>query len=386
MHIKAPDERPGNRPGRRWLPAQPEVPDSHCGESCGHSTVPGIPPNYGSAASGHNHDQKGHHQKPQNPQQAPSSLQGSSHTPRKPSSRPSTPRGRPSTPRGRRPSTPQQDVQGQAQQTSTVSEHRIPEGYMSIPMSKIARSSVAGSDVSERRSQRSQNERGSEGSKRRSQSARSHRESRSSAPGSTPAGRHLHLAQDLATDADLRGQGRRCICQICNCGQHKCNCRPAEKRSAFEGVTSYMKDYVKYPVTPRREAIRPVAEREAPARFEGQTQYQLDYTKKSLPRQEPFHENLNLEVSRHVPFCGDTTYGTHYKAPTVHVRPKKRPEAAPWKYDGGDDRDWNTAYKADYYQKALPKGCPILDLPSYPRDNSPGRNHAFWDSDQRKWV
>jgi hypothetical protein len=190
----------------------------------------------------------------------------------------------------------------------------------------------------------------------------------------------------LMTDTAHRQHGRRCVCQICTCGQHRCVCGAAEPPSRFEGVTSYMDDYIKYPVTPRRAMMKPPSNRQEPPRFEGQTQYQADYTKKSLPKQEPVHQNLNLVVGHHAPFVGDTTYASHYKTPPAAVRPKRRPDQGPPPERGGDDRDFGTAYRADYYEKPLPRGCPVLDLPAYPRGCSPGRSHCFWDPKRGEWV
>lgn len=397
-------KNPGNGRSSRWLPAKHPVKSASAGKipqyrdgrgSCGDWTDD--PPRQ-LIGGFTNDDQKGHHHHHRHHQRKPTRPQSARQHREKATQAPSEKAGsvkRPSSAKAR-PSTPQQKldegqllVHGRAYhaaqaknaakepsdkpKTSEKSDKpKTPEGYEKIPMPQKPtppQASKQGSEGSQKPTPPQGSKQGSEGSKRkRPQSARTHRDKipKDQIPpeyAAAPAGQNLHISQDVPFSAIL--------------------CMAEKKQNRFEGITSYMDDYIKYPVTPRRELLKPPSKRQDPPRFEGQTQYQADYTKKQLPRQQPFHQSLNLEVKHYAPFCGDTTYATHFKTYPTPPRPKRREDKAA-AVRGADDRDFNTAYRADYYEKPLPQGWSVLEL--QPRGSSHGQSHAKWDPKKSEWI
>lgn len=141
---------------------------------------------------------------------------------------------------------------------------------------------------------------------------------------------------------------RLCICEICNCGRHRCAHRPTAlyaKDNTLCALTEYKDKYPTYEGYNAPTSLKPKqAYRKDQGRMEGTTTFTSDYIPYEVSRRP------GRQQAEYKPYPGDFDLDTTYKLdfnpyevqPFVPVRPKERPHSK------GGKLDTLPTYKEDF--------------------------------------
>ncbi|XP_046897733.1 stabilizer of axonemal microtubules 2 isoform X1 [Hypomesus transpacificus] len=132
---------------------------------------------------------------------------------------------------------------------------------------------------------------------------------------------------------------RQCLCEICNCGRHRCPHRPTAlygKGNQACEQTEYTEKYPAYGAhrPPKSMKPKPVDHNDR-GKMDGTTTFKTDFIPYEVNRRP------GRKQAEHKPYPGEIDMGTTYKqdfnpyqvTPCVAVRPKQRVQAAPGKLD-----------------------------------------------------
>jgi len=136
-----------------------------------------------------------------------------------------------------------------------------------------------------------------------------------------------------------------CICEICNCGMHKCEHRRPPLH--FDGETTSRTFHCPHalpeqPARPPPSGVPPVVHT-----FQGESTYKVDFPQRPLPEAARVPEP---DLPAPLPLSSDTTYAQDYTAKTAEMEPLRVPEPKPRQPFVGE-----TSYRSFHDQKPLPR-------------------------------
>lgn len=112
------------------------------------------------------------------------------------------------------------------------------------------------------------------------------------------------------TDPNCHGT-LKCICAICNCGQHHCPMHPAKRRVAFAGESEAQAEFGAKPIPPRRQRAKEVYVASGAA-FEGVTEASARFVQHKVPPR--FQRKPEAYVPNKAAFQGETEATAQYQA------------------------------------------------------------------------
>lgn len=174
---------------------------------------------------------------------------------------------------------------------------------------------------------------------------------------------------------------RKCVCELCNCGRHRCPHQPTglfEKSKQPCSVTEYAEKYPEYEGVHPRQSMKPKQEYKAGRDLmEGTTTFKSDYIPFEVTRRPGRVQEEYKPGSGHIDL--GTTYKMDYNPYKVQAfvaaRPKERLHAT------GAKLDTMPTYKDDFRAWEFSKREPTKPEPSYRPSSSKFANLTTFQND-----
>lgn len=144
-------------------------------------------------------------------------------------------------------------------------------------------------------------------------------------------------------DKKMKADGRQCMCEICTCGMHSCNCKP---KLAFEGMTTSREMHREFPLPTNGPSQPKLLQSHKSTPFEGESSYKRDFDEKELPR----YEQTEVTIEPTVPLNAESSYTSDYTVKELEKRAPVQRSPRPQQPFFGD-----TSYREFYAQKPLPE-------------------------------